>query len=162
MSPNPNGLDLPTIMIDRADQARTTTDKSPQTPIHLPADGLIANMNAPPKEELLGGAITLKIEPGKAPKLSRAASQKIVSRPKPLYHHLPDATADAKSTFDLLPECTYANKHIGTTEHALECDCSEEWGKPPSPSPPSPSPPDATPANEPARSQPADQQCLRP
>jgi hypothetical protein len=79
-------------------------------------------------EEVVGGDITLKMEPGKAPKLSRAASQKVVSRPPPLYLDLPDSTEAAKQTFVVLPECTYANKHIGTTDSALECDCSEEWG----------------------------------
>ncbi|KAF2878370.1 hypothetical protein BDV95DRAFT_20146 [Massariosphaeria phaeospora] len=78
-------------------------------------------------EEVVGGDITLKMEPGKAPKLSRTASKKIVSRPPPLYLDLPDSVEDAKKTFDILPECTYANKYLGTTEHALECECSEEW-----------------------------------
>jgi hypothetical protein len=80
-------------------------------------------------EEVLGGEITLKMEPGKAPKLSRTASHKVVSRPPPLYLDLPDSTEVATNTFVVLPECTYANKTIGTTEHALECDCSEEWGR---------------------------------
>jgi hypothetical protein len=78
-------------------------------------------------EETLGGDITLMAEPGKAPKLSRTASQKIMSRAPPLYLDLPDATDAAKETFTVLPECTYANKHIGTTDPALECDCGEEW-----------------------------------
>jgi histone-lysine N-methyltransferase SETD2 len=80
------------------------------------------------REEIVGGDITLKMEPGKAPKLSRTASQKVVSKPAPLYLDLPDVTQDAKDTFVVLPECTYGNKSLGTTEHALECDCSEEWG----------------------------------
>lgn len=80
-------------------------------------------------EEVVGGDITLKMEPGKAPKLSRTASQKVVSRPPPLFLDFPDVTQEARSTFVVLPECTYANKFLGTTEHALECDCSEEWGK---------------------------------
>ncbi|KAF1844950.1 uncharacterized protein K460DRAFT_284299 [Cucurbitaria berberidis CBS 394.84] len=79
------------------------------------------------EEETVGGDITLKMEPGKAPKLSRTASQKVVSRPPPLYLDLPDSTGTAKETFVVLPECTYANKHIGTTDPALECDCGEEW-----------------------------------
>jgi hypothetical protein len=82
------------------------------------------------QEEMLGGDITLKMEPGpggRALKLSRSASQKIVPRPPPLYLDLPDSTEDAKTTFSVLPECTYANKHIGTTDPALECDCNEEW-----------------------------------
>ena len=78
-------------------------------------------------EETLGGEITLMAEPGKTPKLSRAASHKVVYRPPPLYLDLPDSTEAAKQTFTVLPECTYANKHIGTTDPALECDCGEEW-----------------------------------
>jgi histone-lysine N-methyltransferase SETD2 len=84
------------------------------------------------KEEVVGGDILLKMEPGpggKALKLSRSASQKVVSRPPPLYLDLPDSTEAAKETFVVLPECTYSNKHIGTTDPALECDCSEEWGR---------------------------------
>ncbi|KAJ8118819.1 hypothetical protein OPT61_g296 [Boeremia exigua] len=82
------------------------------------------------KEEIVGGDIVLKMEPGpggRALKLSRSASQKVVSRPPPLYLDLPDSTAEAKETFGVLPECTYSNKSIGTTDPALECDCSEEW-----------------------------------
>lgn len=89
-----------------------------------PADGT--------KEELVGGDIVLKMEPGpggRALKLSRSASQKVISRPPPLYLDLPDSTEEAKETFVVLPECTYSNKYIGTTDPALECDCSEEWGK---------------------------------
>lgn len=78
-------------------------------------------------EETLGGDITLKMEPGKAPKLSRTAAQKVVTRPPPLYLDLPDSTEAAKETFVVLPECTYANKTIGTTDPALECDCQEEY-----------------------------------
>lgn len=80
-------------------------------------------------EEMVGGEITVKMEPGKALKLARTASQKVVARPPPLFLDLPDATEEAKETFVVLPECTYGNKYLGSTEHALECDCSEEWGK---------------------------------
>lgn len=80
-------------------------------------------------EEVVGGEITLKMEPGKAPKLSRTASHKIVARPPPLYFDHPDVTNEAKDSFVVLPECTYANRSLGTTDHALECECSEEWGR---------------------------------
>lgn len=80
-------------------------------------------------EEVVGGEITLKMEPGKAPKLSRTASQKVISRAPRLFLDLPDSTEDAKTTFTVLPECTYGNKSLGNTEHALECDCTEEWGR---------------------------------
>lgn len=110
--------------------ARSKSRSKSQSPVkQLPSDNSTPEPNT--REEVLGGEITLKMEPGKAPKLSRTASHKIASRPPPLYLNLPDSTQDAKSTFDVLSECTYANKHIGTTEHALECDCAEEWGKSP-------------------------------
>jgi len=80
-------------------------------------------------EEIVGGDITVKLEPGKAPKLSRSASQKIVSRPPPLFLDAPDKTDEATSTFHVITDCVYAAKYLGSTEHALECDCAEEWGK---------------------------------
>ncbi|CAI7580258.1 unnamed protein product [Penicillium discolor] len=73
------------------------------------------------------GEIVLKQEPGQPPKLSRSSSQKVASRPPPLYTHLPDSTQDALATFEQIPGCIYANKYMGYTEHAMECDCAEEW-----------------------------------
>ena len=137
--------------------ARSKSRSKSQSPVKQ----LSPNASTPDtdtKEEVLGGEITLKMEPGKAPKLSRTASHKIASRPPPLYLDLPDATQEAKSTFDVLLECTYANKHIGTTEHALECDCSEEWGKLETPS--STHLLCASLANVSRRSQGTNQQCL--
>ncbi|KAK1087017.1 histone methyltransferase set2, partial [Friedmanniomyces endolithicus] len=78
-------------------------------------------------EETLGGGVTLKLEPGKPPKLARTASTKVIRRPPPLFSDYEDKTAEATSVFTVIPECTYANKHLGTTETALECDCAEEW-----------------------------------
>lgn len=80
-------------------------------------------------EEIVGGDITVKLEPGKAPKLARSSLKKILSRPPLLYLDLPDATPEALQSFDVIEDCNYANKYLGTTDHALECDCSEEWGK---------------------------------
>lgn len=80
-------------------------------------------------EEMVGGDIELKLEPGKPPKLQRKASQKVERRPPPLFFDYENKTAEATSAFTVLSECVYANKYLGTTEHALECDCAEEWGK---------------------------------
>ena len=80
-------------------------------------------------EEKLGGEIEVKVEPGQPPKLSRKASQKVVHREPPLFDHLPDSTEDATKTFQILSDCAYANKSMGLTEAAMECDCAEEWGK---------------------------------
>ncbi|KAH0363646.1 hypothetical protein KCU65_g7234, partial [Aureobasidium melanogenum] len=79
------------------------------------------------REETIGGDLSIKLEPGKAPKLSRTMSQKIITGPRQLFNDLPDATDEATSTFDVLLDCTYGARHLGTTEQALECDCVEEW-----------------------------------
>jgi [histone H3]-lysine36 N-trimethyltransferase len=72
---------------------------------------------------------SLSTEPTKFSKLVRAAPQKLVAGTVPLVDDLPDATMDAKRTFALMESCTYSNKFLGYTEHAMECDCPEEWGK---------------------------------
>ena len=56
------------------------------------------------------------------------SSCKAVPRTTQLFTDLPDATLEATSYFQLLDSCTYTNKYLGYTEHAMECDCSEEWG----------------------------------
>lgn len=83
------------------------------------------------QETTVGGGVTLKLEPGKPPKLARTTSHKIEKRPPQLYADYEDKTGEATSSFTVIPQCTYANKYLGTTEHALECDCAEEWGKSP-------------------------------
>ena len=67
-------------------------------------------------------------QPSKPAKTSRATS-KLPPRIAPIFDHLPDATQDAISTFTVLDACTYQNKYLGFSEHALDCDCSEEWGE---------------------------------
>lgn len=57
------------------------------------------------------------------------ASKKNVPRVAPLFDDLPDATDEANSSYQVIDSCSYQNKYLGFTEHAMECDCSEEWGK---------------------------------
>ncbi|KAJ5736542.1 uncharacterized protein N7483_001667 [Penicillium malachiteum] len=80
-----------------------------------------------PAEDKLAGDIIVKQEPGQPPKLSRSASQKVARKPPQLFSHLPDSTEDALKEFDQIDSCWYANKYMGYTEHAMECDCAEEW-----------------------------------
>ena len=101
------------------DQSPSNPSKSSQTP----------NMIKDEYEEVIGGDITVKMEPGQPPKLARTSSQKITPRAAPLFHTLPSKTDEAIETFQVLPSCTYTSKYIGSTEHALDCDCTEEWGK---------------------------------
>jgi len=103
-------------------------EKSLQSP-----NGLQKGTQSPtPKsehEEVVGGEVTLKQEPGKPPKLSRTTARKVEKRPPPMFGDYKDSTAEATSSFQVITECTYANKGLGTTDPALECDCAEEWGK---------------------------------
>lgn len=81
-------------------------------------------------EEVIGGEVTLKQEPGQLPKLSRSTSHKILSRPPPLFKDYPDKTKEAEDSFELISGCSYTSKYIGSTEHdSMDCDCAEEWGK---------------------------------
>lgn len=72
---------------------------------------------------------SVKMEQLDPAKPSRSASQKAIPRSAPLFDHLEDATMEAIRSFAVLEACTYANKFLGYTEHAMECDCNEEWGK---------------------------------
>lgn len=83
------------------------------------------------QEDTVGGDVTLKQEPGKPPKLSRTTSHKVEKRAPALFLDWEDKTAEATGTFTLIPECNYANRYLGSTDPALECDCAEEWGKSP-------------------------------
>jgi hypothetical protein len=81
-------------------------------------------------EEVIGGDITVTVEPGKVPKLSRKHSQKVISRPAPLFDDLEDATNEAISVFQVIKDCIYGSRYMGSSEHdPLDCDCSEEWRK---------------------------------
>lgn len=104
------------------------TKRQQSSPVKQQSTSEISSVKSE-QEETIGGDVTLKMEPGKPPKLARSTSHKIEKRPPPLFHEYEDKTEEAKSSFDVLPECTYANKYLGTTETALECDCAEEWGK---------------------------------
>ncbi|KAJ5080969.1 Histone-lysine N-methyltransferase H3 lysine-36 specific [Penicillium angulare] len=119
-SPSANGSD--TLKSDKP--ARLS--RSP-----LPRQSATATPDLKPKmedtEEKVGGDIVVKQEPGQPPRLSRSASQKVVPRAPRLFSHLPDSTEEALRGFEKIEQCSYANKYMGFTEHAMECDCAEEW-----------------------------------
>lgn len=128
--PSSNGTH-PTITTTMADDdsASASAVKSRRSQSQSPVKKEEGEGNADHQEEKVGGDITVRLEPGEPPKLARSSSQKVVPRPPPLYLDLPDSTGEAKSTFEVIEMCTYANKYMGYTEHAMECDCAEEWGK---------------------------------
>ena len=80
-------------------------------------------------EEIVGGEVTLKMEPGQPPKLARSSSQKIPSRPLQVFTDYENKTEEAKAVFETIPTCAYSSRSMGATEHGMDCDCSEEWGK---------------------------------
>lgn len=76
-------------------------------------------------------------EDGTAPKLSRKTSQKMARNPPLLFDRLPDATQDACTTFQVISDCLYGSRNMGSSDHdALDCDCAEDWRKWPSPKAP--------------------------
>ena len=111
------------------DSSRSTPTKSTS---HLtsPDFSNTGDMHTPKDEEkIVRGDITVKMEPGQPLKLARSSTQKVTPRPAELYDHLPDQTEAATSRFEVISDCVYMNKYLGYTEHAMECDCAEEYGK---------------------------------
>jgi histone-lysine N-methyltransferase SETD2 len=106
----------------------TPTGSRRQAQSPASSHGMQSSATTPNAQETVGGDVSVKLEDGR-PKLSRSTTQKVEKRATQLFWDHEDATSEACSTFDKLSECTYANKNLGITEHALECDCSEEWGK---------------------------------
>ncbi len=81
-------------------------------------------------EEIIEGDITVTLEPGKAPKLSRKSAQKVLARPPQLFDHVEDSTEEAIGVFQVIKDCIYGSKYMGYSEHdALDCDCSEQWSE---------------------------------
>ncbi|KAL2353287.1 hypothetical protein BJ546DRAFT_116982 [Cryomyces antarcticus] len=105
---------------------KTTSTPTTQSPVKS-GSGTQSPMLKWEREEIIGGDITLKLELGKAPKLARTTSHKVVTRPPQLFSDLPDATSEATRSFQRIPDCIYGAKYLGSTEPALECDCTEEW-----------------------------------
>jgi hypothetical protein len=112
---------IPTMEFSSIKKTRSST----QSPVKLQS----GSQTPVEKLESVGGDIIVKLEPGKAPKLARTSSQKVVARPPTLYTDEPDMYDEATSTFEVIQECNYATRWLGSTEQAMECDCREHWGK---------------------------------
>lgn len=101
----------------------------PQSPIKQPSMS-VTPTSEDDEEASAEEDITASLEAGEALKLSRKASKKATSQPARLFDHLPDATEEATSDFQVIKDCIYGSKYMGYSEHdALDCDCSEEWSK---------------------------------
>lgn len=63
------------------------------------------------------------------PRLSRKSSQKTAAEPEyQMFDHLPNVTEESCQGFQVIRDCLYGSKHLGSTDNdALDCDCAEEW-----------------------------------
>ncbi|TWU72590.1 histone methyltransferase set2 [Metarhizium rileyi] len=62
------------------------------------------------------------------PRLSRRSSQKPADPDPRLFSHLPDVTEESCKSFQVIRDCLYGSKHLGSTDNdALDCDCGEEF-----------------------------------
>lgn len=107
-----------------SDNSSKASTQSPVKSSHSPHSPDISK-----GEEIVGGEVTLKMEPGQPPKLARSSSRKITSRPLQLFTDYENKTEEAKVVFEVIPTCAYSSRSMGATEHGMDCDCSEEWGK---------------------------------
>lgn len=115
--PKPNGPRL-----KKEDFGRSTTPVSSKINSRgssmSPDDAKSASDSAPAPEN------------GTASKLSRKLSQKMPRSTPPLFDHLPNATEDACNTFQVIGDCLYGSRNMGSSDHdSLDCDCAEEWRK---------------------------------
>ena len=115
---------------EEAHSPKTIGTKSPtQTSVDSERQSRSPDLVTKDNEKIVGGEVVVKMEPGLPPKLARTASRKVVARPAPLFDSYENKTEECKASFQVIPVCIYMSKHIGDTEHAMECDCAEEWGK---------------------------------
>lgn len=133
-----NGIspsELETIIVGNFKEENTNSPRPPltkssaQLPISFEKPSQSLDPLKERHEESFGGEVVVKMEPVHPPKLARSLSQKTTARSPPLFHSYEDKTEESKDHFQIIPTCVYSSKYIGSTEHAMECDCTEEWGK---------------------------------
>lgn len=123
-----NGVKEEAAMDESKATSSVRSKSSTQSPVRAsrsPEDSDVSGT-----EKIVGGEVIVKMEPGQPPKLARSSSHKIPSRPAQLFSDYESKTEEAKGVFEVIPTCTYSFKYMGATEHGMDCDCSEEWGKP--------------------------------
>ena len=116
-----------------ADSPRSILSNSTQrSPVEMPKPSPSprkSDMSVSDHEEVVGGAVTVKLEPGQPPKLARSSSRKVWTKPARLFDDYPSKTEAARTDFEVIPGCIYGSKYMGSTEHGMDCDCTEEWGR---------------------------------
>ena len=115
---------------NRSSSRDTSMKSSSQSPIKTDLPTESPSTGSEKHEEVVGGEVTVKLEPGHPPKLARSSSHRVISKLDLLFHDRPSKTEESKHTFQVLEQCSYTSKYIGSTEHgSMDCDCTEEWGK---------------------------------
>jgi hypothetical protein len=110
--------------------ATTPTD----LPNKIPTSASPANMSANDDSQEStpsDRSSTPLVEKGSKESLKPVKKSKVKHEPQ-LYGHLPDATEEAISTFDVIDECIYSSKTIGDSGHDSElmhCECEPEFGE---------------------------------
>lgn len=126
-SPSPS----PSLNPIRPKTSRSSSSSTSASNRPLTADRLAAK---PEPKEANGHDSTstspVKPEPKEPTKPNKnPRNSKLPPRIAPLLDDLPDVTKEATSSFTIIDACTYQNKYLGFSEHALDCDCAEEWGE---------------------------------
>lgn len=121
-----SGTKLESKSSDRSDvKVKKEGDGSSTTPTNAKSPSI-----SPTERVKVEGDGDAKGETEMAPKLARRPSSKSTGRSAPLFDHFSDVTEEACTHFQLINDCLYGSKHMGSSEHdALDCDCSEEWRK---------------------------------
>ena len=74
---------------------------------------------------------THSIETPVSARLSRSTRKppgKLTKREPPVFDDFPDVTAESCSHFQVIPDCLYGSKHLGSTDNdSFDCDCRDEW-----------------------------------
>jgi len=129
----------PSLAATRLKPSRASSSAA-STPKPPPASNSAAISAKKEAEETNGHPSPVKSEVAKPAKMTRTTTTTTTSKLPPrvasLLDQLPDVTAEATSTFTVIDACTYQNKYLGFTDHALDCDCTEEWGESSSTLPP--------------------------
>lgn len=66
--------------------------------------------------------------PQAVPSRSRKQTKNIVIKHAAVYSHLPDATEESCNSFQVINECLYGSKYMGSSDtDTLDCECAEDW-----------------------------------
>ncbi|KAI1337798.1 histone-lysine N-methyltransferase [Xylariaceae sp. FL0016] len=119
------GLKVDTSSVSQGIAVKKESDSTASSPNG--SKGFTTQSTSPDDQKARSDSATTPDGPP-PPKLSRKASSKMASRPAALFDDLPDMTTEAFTHFQVIPDCLYGSKSLGSTDHdALDCDCSEEW-----------------------------------